>query len=196
MGTRHLIAVVVNNSYKIAQYGQWDGYPSGQGLDILDFLRAVDLNRFKEQLKLVHFITEEEEEERAQFFKRIGTDNGWMDQDQANQYHRKYPLLTRDNSAKILDMVYNLKEPAFLDNVLDFAMDSLFCEWAYVIDLDKNVLEVYEGFNKEPIRRGRFISNIPDRQGYYCIKLSKTYPLSRLPDNDKFIKELDPPDEE
>lgn len=29
MGTRHIIAVVADDEYKIAQYGQWDGYPSG-----------------------------------------------------------------------------------------------------------------------------------------------------------------------
>lgn len=27
MGTRHLTAVVIDGDYKVAQYGQWDGYP-------------------------------------------------------------------------------------------------------------------------------------------------------------------------
>ena len=196
MGTRHLIAVMVDGNYKIAQYGQWDGYPSGQGFDVLDFLRTADLDRFREQLKLVRFANKDDEKEKQEFFDSIGSSNGMLNMDQASLFHRKYPLLTRDNGAKILEMVYGLSKPAFLDDALDFAMDSLFCEWAYVIDLDKNVLEVYEGFNKEPVMRGRFTSNIPDRQGYYCIKLKKTYPLDDLPDNDTFIKELDPPDEE
>jgi hypothetical protein len=30
-----------------------------------------------------------------------------------------------------------------------FLSDSLFCEWAYIINLDKEVLEVYEGFQEE-----------------------------------------------
>ena len=30
MGTRHLIAVQLDGEYKIAQYGQWDGYPEGK----------------------------------------------------------------------------------------------------------------------------------------------------------------------
>lgn len=38
MGTRHLIAAVIDGEYKIAQYGQWDGDPEGQGLTVLDFL--------------------------------------------------------------------------------------------------------------------------------------------------------------
>jgi len=195
MGTRHLIAVYLDGAYRIAQYGQWDGYPSGQGVTILDFLKTADLDRFKEQLKLVHFETKAEQKKKEEFFKEIGAEGGWMNTEQANQYHRQYPLLTRDNGAKILQMVYDLKEPAFLQNSIDFAMDSLFCEWAYVIDFDQRVLEVYEGFNKDPVPRGRFISETTDSQGYTCIKLKKVYPLDRLPTEKEFVHELEPPDE-
>lgn len=34
MGTRHLICVYYKRRFAIAQYGQWDGYPGGQGLTI------------------------------------------------------------------------------------------------------------------------------------------------------------------
>jgi hypothetical protein len=40
MGTRHLIAAKIDGVYKLAQYGQWDGYPDGQGVAVLDFLAA------------------------------------------------------------------------------------------------------------------------------------------------------------
>ena len=32
MGTRNLTAVYLDGQYKVAQYGQWDGYPEGQGI--------------------------------------------------------------------------------------------------------------------------------------------------------------------
>lgn len=50
-----------------------------------------------------------------------------------------------------------------LVNSEEFAADSLFCEWAYVIDLDKNTFEVYQGFNKKPIdKTERFF--LPNRK--------------------------------
>ncbi len=45
-GTRNLTCVVVGGEYKVAQYGQWDGYPSGQGLTALNFLRGMDREAF------------------------------------------------------------------------------------------------------------------------------------------------------
>src|SRR3546814_20563425 len=49
MGTRNLTCVVVDGAYKVAQYGQWDGYPSGQGATARAFLR--------EQLDRATFLT-------------------------------------------------------------------------------------------------------------------------------------------
>jgi hypothetical protein len=52
MGTRNLTMVISKGEYKIAQYGQWDGYPSGQGSVVLNFLMNldVDLNKFRDTL--------------------------------------------------------------------------------------------------------------------------------------------------
>lgn len=49
MGTRNLTCVVLDGEYKVAQYGQWDGYPEGQGRTILEFLSQEGA---QEQLKL------------------------------------------------------------------------------------------------------------------------------------------------
>ena len=58
MGTRHLIAVQKDGEYKVAQYGQWDGYPEGQGVRVLEFLRNTDIELFKKRLSNVRFFDE------------------------------------------------------------------------------------------------------------------------------------------
>ena len=49
MGTRHLIIVKSEGKTKVAQYGQWDGYPTGQGKDIAIFLHSdgFDFAKFR-----------------------------------------------------------------------------------------------------------------------------------------------------
>jgi hypothetical protein len=39
MGTRNLTKVIDKDGItRVAQYGQWDGYPEGQGKSMLDFI--------------------------------------------------------------------------------------------------------------------------------------------------------------
>ena len=54
MGTRNLVCVVKGGEYKVAQYGQWDGYPTGQGETIVEFLlQRMDRAMF-EQIGRAH----------------------------------------------------------------------------------------------------------------------------------------------
>ena len=52
---------------------------------------------------------------------------------------------------------------AYLGDGLRYMIDnhtllesSLFCEWAYIINLDTKMLEVYKGYNKSPDAPGRY----------------------------------------
>ena len=42
MGTRNTMVVTFNGKKVVDQYGQWDGYPTGQGAHILSVLRDGD----------------------------------------------------------------------------------------------------------------------------------------------------------
>jgi len=193
MGTRHLTMVVHENKTKIAQYGQWDGYPSGQGVTVLTFLRKCKLDVFKKKLQNVRFINDEDQEKINAFMKSIGSKDGWMNQEQANKYHAAYPYLSRDIGADILNLVYNSNgDEIMLRDSSDFAGDSLFCEWAYVIDLDKKVLEVYGGFNQRPLGKNqRFKDTSVEKDSKYTpIRCIKKYKLSELPTKAQFIKDL------
>jgi hypothetical protein len=181
MGTRNLTAVYLDGEPRIAQYGQWDGYPSGQGATVLAFLSKMDRPKFEAALRASHWLTDEE----------IAAIN-------AGDWHKTHGYLSRDTGAKILGVVHE-SGGLGLVNRLDFAADSLFCEWAYVIDLDSNVLEVYKGFNTAPVPAGERFANLPKEKPdaeYFPIRLAKAYPLDALPTTEVMQAECDPVEEE
>jgi hypothetical protein len=150
MGTRNLTVVVLDGQYKVAQYGQWDGYPSGQGDTVCGFLQNVmDLEKFKSAVRECKFVTSDEIKAK---WVECGADSksNFVNLDVSEKFKQKYPQLSRDTAAEVLGLIQSgvARE---LQNSISFAGDSLFCEWAYVIDLDNEVLEVYKGFNKEPL---------------------------------------------
>jgi hypothetical protein len=199
MGTRNLTMVIHNEQTKVAQYGQWDGYPDGQGKTALSFLREANLDSFRETLKRVQWVDEEKQIEIDQFFLDIGVKDGWMNMTQSTLYKERYPMFSRDNGAKVLQMIAESgDEKIYLYDQSNFAADSLMCEWAYVIDLDKNTFEVYEGFQKEPLTENdRFYSMpLPEDSGaYHQVKIIKSYSLDDLPTIEQFLKDLEPVEE-
>lgn len=199
MGTRHLICVVKDNDYKVAQYGQWDGYPSGQGVDVLLFLSSeYDKEKFEKGLSLVRFGTDEEINQQ---WKECGAgDSEWVSMEVSDLHKKKYPENSRDTGSDILKMIQdNTSRKLLLRNSIEFAKDSLFCEWAYIINLDNNTLEVYEGFNQLPLKKQeRFFFNgeklkadYKEEYGYYPIKFVKSYSLDNLPSEKKFLEDLE-----
>lgn len=170
MGTRHLICVQHDNDIKVAQYGQWDGYPDGQGANIVNFLTNQFIRKkFIEELNKVRWITEKEIEE-------VNKDTNWKE---------NYPYLSRDAGSDVLVHIQN-GTVKFLQDSRDFANDSLFCEYGYVINLDNNTLEVYKGFNQSPIAEDeRFYTGKANDGGYYPIRLWMVVPFAEL---DTFVE--------
>lgn len=193
MGTRHLTIVHINQEYKIAQYGQWDGYPPGQGKTILKFLKT----KFKKKtfLKNLESIKPVDDEVQKIIDEVTGpTNDGWMNINQAERYKNEFPELSRETGAEILNLIQN-GEVRYHNSDIDFVKDSLFCEWAYVIDLDKNIFEVYTGFNKSPMKKTeRFYSDKSNDGGYYPVTLVKKYSLKKLPSLEKFLSDTEKSD--
>lgn len=192
MGTRHLIAVQKDNSYKVAQYGQWDGYLSGQGDSILKFFHENDLETFRTKVDNCFFGTQEQIDEA---YAPYTDGNGWMTFEQSEAFQKsEFGHLSRDTGANILNVIMKSEGPLMQVDNIDFAKDSLFCEYAYVIDLDKDILEVYEGFNTEPLPEGaRFTGSSKDGGEYQAVKLVASFQLENLPENfSELDKELHP----
>ncbi|MGI9862322.1 hypothetical protein SDD30_13170 [Moorella naiadis] len=67
----------------------------------------------------------------------------------------------------------------------DFLADSLFCEWAYIINLDDKVLEIYRGFQKRKDHnpRNRYRDMKQAEEKYYPVALIAEFSLDSIPDN-------------
>ena len=55
MGTRHLICVFYKDRFVVAQHGQWDSSPKGQGVTFMKFLRMPNQHpRLKDRLEHIY----------------------------------------------------------------------------------------------------------------------------------------------
>ena len=196
MGTRHLIAVQLDGEYKIAQYGQWDGYPEGQGMTTLHFLRSMDEDKFKSALRNSSFISDDE---LMALWKQYGADDdGMVSLSDADRMKKDHPEYSRDTSADILQMVQEHPEGMKLHNQIRFAANGLFCEWAWVIDLDKRTFEGYRGFGSEPLTeqdRFYFLRDL-EQNGCSGVKLAAEWSLDNLPSDEDFLAAFKEDDEE
>ena len=66
----------------------------------------------------------------------------------------------------------------------EFLMESLFCEWAYIINLDNMELEIYEGYQKIKHARGRYTvgrGRVPGGNGFFPVALVGEFDLLNIP---------------
>ena len=229
MGTRHLIFIQLNGEYKLSQYGQWDGYLEGQGLDVLNFLRTImvpdalastwvctfcghtngiqytacphcggtapvnimntKLERFKYQVNKLRFATNEEVEDA---WLTVGATKGQptVTMELSERMSQIYPSLHRDTGAKMLSYLYSYGGERLLTINGETFSTQGDCEYGYVIDLDNNKFEVYQGWNKTPLDEDeRFYdgSDTDDAYGYYPLRLLSIWDMSALPDDRTFL---------
>jgi hypothetical protein len=182
VGTRNLTMVQLDNEVKVAQYGQWDGYPTGNGETCVSFIKnslslLEDKIKFKSEIRKLRKATPDEIailEESAENFTIIA------------------PWLSRNICADILRLIFmgSVKYITGHSDEYSFGYNSLFCEWAYLVNMDNETLEIYRGFNKDKLNEDdRFYRDEPDRSGYYGVRLCKTYKFTDL--KDYSMKELE-----
>jgi hypothetical protein len=139
MGTRNL-TVVKNKAgqTKIAQYGQWDGYPSYSGIQALEFLRDEGNQALLEaKLDLVQFVGDEEVDTLYKQYETTDWEN--------KAFLNDYPGLHRDTGIDILKVVANATAPIKSVDNTEFAKDELFCEGIYEVDFSTNkFITVYD----------------------------------------------------
>lgn len=136
MGTRGLTKVIDKNGIiKVAQYGQWDHYPEGQGVSILSYLTK---DRYAvEELELAldkcYFTTEEE---REAIYADYNT--RYPETTHLKKFSSMVPSLSRDTGGDILNVVRWSAGTVPLMDESEFEFDELFCEGVYTIDYQTN----------------------------------------------------------
>lgn len=189
MGTRGAIGFVVDGQEKLT-YNHFDSYPEGLGIEVLTWLRGLTgpkLGEARDKAKALVLVDESakptpEQIEALKDYADTGVSTGQLDE--------WYVLLrnAQGNLQAYLDCGY------MPDGHL-FPIDSLFCEWAYVIDFDQAVFEVYKGFQKSQPTEGRWKNTereIDSRTGqpqdYWPVQRIAVYSLERLPTDEEFLK--------
>lgn len=136
MGTRGLTKVIdKDNILKVAQYGQWDHYPEGQGVKILSILTT---DRYAvEELELAldkcYFTTEEEREAIYSDYN-----SKYPETTHLKKFSSMVPSLSRDTCGDILNVVRWSAGPVPLMDESEFENDDLFCEGVYEINYNTN----------------------------------------------------------
>lgn len=178
MGTRNLTLVIDRKGdLKVAQYGQWDGYPEGQGVNVLAFAKDKEkMDKLEKVLEKVKFFNDchdideyiKNYDAKCEQGNRTDEDKYWFQN-----------LITRDLCSDILNSLITLdttKLPKehngiiYLKNSEDFGRETgcFGCEWAYCINFKENLLQCYTDLND-------FLTE---------------YGLNCLPTDEEFCKEL------
>ena len=125
MGTRGLTKVIYKNQVIVAQYGQWDHYPEGQGVTLFYTLQDSDV--VKNFIKKIPQIYYPSDEQLDVIYKSVTGDNP----------DEQVPSLTRNTGGEIFRVIAEWDDspiPIVRDEA--FEKDELFCEGVYTINLD------------------------------------------------------------
>ena len=169
MGTRGLYGFRKNGIDKTT-YNHYDSYPDCLGETMVRFCKETsieEMNKIFDRIVLVDGRSKPNAKQIKECIKyydeNVGTNtvNDWyclLREAQGN------PNAYKDGLKYMLD-----------DH--DFIKESLWCEYAYIVNLDTNCLEFWKGFQSEP-NPGRYGTEVVD--GYYPCKMVAYYDLEHM----------------
>lgn len=184
MSTRGSIGIFFKGEFKDF-YNHSDSYPSGLGEEVVAFVKKVNKtktgwDRLKKNLQRVVAIDRKVKPTAEQ----IENYKEYADLSVSNQsYEDWYCLLRRLQGIGMIQEIMKgkLKHANFGGE--PFIKDSLFCEYAYVINLDKMTLEFYEGFQDKKPQKGNRFGVERNKSGYYPCRLNGECKLKAIPTN-------------
>ena len=188
MSTRGLTGFIADGQW-FATYNHFDSYPEYLGMQVLEFCKQVkNWDVLKENVLNLTLInenkdkpTQEQAQEYMAYYDNPNTEKIVLDW---------YWVLRNLQGSAILYAIENGNAKHMIDSHA-FIEDSLFCEWAYIIDLDEMKLRVYKGWQKRPPHEGTILPQDVDRNeagsvfddySYYPCRMLYAYSLYELPE--------------
>ena len=173
MGTRGAWGFRVDGVDKVA-FNHYDSYPEGLGNDIVgDLSRWVsdhsveDLRDVARRVVVVDMDDHPSQDERIRYH--------WAAKTLNKNENLDWNWLLRDIQGEIRWVLKGAVN--HLPGDANFLKDSMFCEWAYIINVDDEVFEVYKGFNKDRYAAGRYAALADEGEKYAGVALIATYPF-------------------
>lgn len=146
MGTRNLTKVIDKDGIvRVAQYGQWDGYPSGQGANMLAFISEYKMiDKIEKSLVKCRFVSEGE---MGAAYDVYSDEPKWAElREDFNGYGIAFPSFSRDTATDILKVIVYSNEEVILWNDTEFENDDLMCEGIYELNYQtKQFISKYDG---------------------------------------------------
>lgn len=173
MGTSAMYGFYKNGVTK-ATYSHSDGYPAGLGSEIVDFIKDTPVNELNQIFDKIVMVDRNKKATAKQIENCIEYFNKYVSTKKPTDWY----CLLHGSQGNLNAYKSDLK---YMVDSSDFIKDSLCCEWAYIINLDENRLEVYEGFQTEP-QKNRYELTESDNDYYNCA-LIKTFDLNNIPSN-------------
>lgn len=182
MGTRGLFGFRKNGVDKLT-YNHFDSYPAGLGAIMVDFCQRTSIAELNEIFDRIILVDEHSKPTPEQ----IEACKEYCDLTVSNQTEEDWYCLLREAQSN---------PDAYKDGLVymidshEFIKDSIWCEYAYIINLDTNYLEFYVGFRKRPSKTNRYGSESTctgcDGTKFYPCKMVKQFSLKH-----KFLNKHD-----
>ena len=171
MGTRGAVGFFKEGENKIT-YNHFDSYPSGLGNVMKEFVMntlEVRLDEIFDKIVMIDGDSPVSTQDRIRY-KEFLDENVSDGKDWYSLLRNTQGRLEAYRDTNLVHMIDNRS----------FMQDSLFCEWAYIYNLDTSKLEIYRGFQKTP-QENRYKFEHNNDQDYYQVALLREVHYADLP---------------
>lgn len=170
MGTRGLVGFRLESKDYLA-YNHYDSYPSGLGREVVGQLAQLNLETLPGDVQGLALVTDDtpitkDIVERLKAYTELHV---------SEQSTEDWYCLLHGAQGSLVAYL----EIGLMPDNAAFIRDSLFCEWAYIVNLDTVKLEIWRGFQKLPDPNNRYGQEADD-SGYYPCTMLAQFPLKSV----------------